>query len=109
MNKKIKIKLLIGASKDINLERLLSKETFNISVNGSLDNPYEKLYGQSKLLNANIAVVEEENDSSIKGTFYSGPKLDFCNVDNIVNRKGDKKYKGCILNVTNDYTTIKKF
>lgn len=110
MNKRIKTKLLIGASKEINLEGLLSKKTFKISINGSLDNPYEKLYERSKLLNANIAVVEEENSHSIQGTFYSSPKLNFSNIDKLMNKKEGGLYKGCILNITNSkYTTIKKF
>lgn len=102
--------LWIGASKEINLEGLLSKKAFNISVDKSSDNPYEKIYEQSKLLNANIAVVEEENALLIKGTFYSGPKLDFCNADTLMNKEGNKRYRGCILNITNNkYTLIKKF
>ena len=110
MNKITKTKLLIGASKDINLEGLLSKKAFKISVNGSSDKLYKQLYEQSKLLNANVAVVEEENSHSITGTFYSSPKLDFCNVDNLMSKKGDKPYRGCILDVTHEgYTTIKKF
>ena len=110
MNKITKTKLWIGASKDINLEGLLSKKAFNISVNGKEDNLYKKLYEQSKLLNVNIAVVEEENSHSITGPFYSGPKLNFCDVDNLMNKKGNKPYRGCILDITNDeYTSIKKF
>ena len=74
---------------------MLSKNVFNIPVNGSLNDSYEKLYKQSKSQNANIAVIEERNASSIKGAFYLSERNPF-SADNFI--KGERNF---------DYTSNK--
>lgn len=63
--------VIVGESKDFNLESLFALGKFNVPINGSDRKSYEKLYDCSKSQNANIAVIEERDASSMKGTFYS--------------------------------------
>lgn len=77
-NTRNKHDLIVGNSKDFNLENLIHKGEFNVPVNGSIKEAYEKLYDFSKSKNANLAVIEGKNTSSMKGTFYSAPGNPFC-------------------------------
>lgn len=82
-NSKNKYNLIIGVSKDFNLENLLIKGNFDVSVNGSVEKAYHNLYNYSKSKNANIAVIEKKEASSIKGTLYLTKGNPFCE-DNLI-------------------------
>ncbi len=75
--------LIIGISENFNLEKLSDEKIgqFNIPVKESSNEAYKTLYKQSKLQDANIAIVEEVNAHSMKGTFYLSKGNPF-NTDN---------------------------
>ncbi|MEK6817368.1 MAG: hypothetical protein AABX80_01075 [Nanoarchaeota archaeon] len=101
-NKRNKHDVLVGESKDFNLEHLLVKGKFNVFINGSIKKSYEKLYNYSKSQSANIAVIEEKNVNSIKGTFYSTQGNPFCHSDLI---KGQANFDY----TSNRYTLLNTF
>ncbi len=77
---KNKHQVFVGSDKSFNLEDLCNKGKFDVHINGSIERSYEKLCDYSKSQKANIAVVEERNTNSMKGTLYSAPGNPFCSI-----------------------------
>ncbi len=91
--------LVVGDCKNINLEGLCNRGNFDIHVNGSIGNSFQNLHNQSRSQNANIAVVEETNASSIKGTLYSAPENPFDSI----------RGKAHIDYMSNTYALVKSY
>lgn len=92
--------LLVGSSEDINLENLIFKKEFNVPINGSFKKSYQTMYEQSKSQKANVAVIQEKSNHTLKGSFYSSAGNPFNNLI----KSGDS-----LDYTSNDYVLLKRF
>lgn len=95
----------ISEIKSDNSNNKFTKITNKFFWNGNGISLEEKLhlnvYKKAELKKANIAIIEEQTKNSIKGTFYSSPKIKFFHTDRLFE-------EGICTNYTsNKYSLVK--